>query len=153
MGKDLSVRASLVGGRVLTGGFIILAALVAPLASYNDMGLYNFIQMLLSLFQGPTLALLLLGILWKRTTGKAAAAGLIIGVGFCVMLNFAEGVFPSEWPFLFVAWWSFVLTLIICVVGSLLTKPEPEEKIAGLTWGSVVSQEAVQEALRRRAES
>jgi len=150
VGKDLSVRASLVGGRVLTGLFIVLSALAAPYVGSEKT--YVLIQTLLSLFQGPTLALLLLGILWPRATGKGAAAGLITGVLFCLVLNFTEGVFPSDDPFLFVAWWSFVLSLIVTVAVSLFTAREPEEKIAGLTWGSVVKYRAVQEALRRRSE-
>ena len=150
---ELSIRSSLVVGRILTGVFIIVAAVTAPYVASERLGIYNFIQTLLSLFQGPTLALLLLGIMWRRTTGTAAVAGLVTGVVFCVALNFADGVFPSEDPFLFVALWSFLLTLGITVAVSLVTAPEPEEKIAGLTWGSVVSRSAVQEGLRRRAES
>jgi Na+/proline symporter len=137
----------------MTGVFIIVAAIAAPYLASERLGIYNFIQTMLSLFQGPTLALLLLGIIWRRTTGAAAVAGLVSGVLFCVMLHTADGLFPSEDPFLFVAWWSFVFTLFVTIVVSLFTRPEPEEKIAGLTWGSVVKYSAVQEGLRRRAES
>jgi hypothetical protein len=54
--------------------------------------------------------------------------------------------------FLYVAWWSFVAALTLNVIVSLLTKPEPIEKIRGLVYGLVLEDPATQETLRKRAE-
>ncbi|HEO72679.1 MAG TPA: sodium transporter, partial [Candidatus Hydrogenedentes bacterium] len=148
-GKRLDERQGLVIGRAFTVVFIVLAGILAPVIGRTE-SIYVFIQTALSLFQGPTLAILLLGVCWRRTTRWGGLAGLVLGVGFCFILNFTQGLFPSDDPFLFVAWWSFVFALIVTVVVSLLTRPEPEEKIRGLVWGSVVDDVDVQNALQER---
>ena len=102
------------------------------------------------MFQGPTLAILLLGIIWRRATQWGGLAGLTLGVAFCFILKNTPGLFTSEDPFLFVAWWSFVFAIIVTVVVSLLTKPESEEKLRGLTWGSVIKSTEAQAALEER---
>jgi Na+/proline symporter len=102
------------------------------------------------MFQGPVLAILLLGIIWPRATGYGGLAGLVLGVTFCFILRNTPGLFPSEDPFLFVAWWSFVFALIVTIVVSLLTKREPEEKLRGMVWSSVIRDTDAQEALQER---
>ena len=148
-GKPLSERQALVVGRCFTAGFIVLAGLLAPIIGQTE-SIYVFIQTALSLFQGPTLAILLLGVCWRRTTGWGGLAGLVLGVAFCFILNYTEGLFPSDDPFLFVAWWSFVFALVVTVAVSLLTPPEPDEKIRGLVWGQVTKDGEIQRVLGER---
>jgi len=148
----LNEKTGLRVGRILTAALIITTALLAePIG--NRTQLYVYIQTLLSFFQGPVLAVLLLGIVWPRATGYGGLAGLVLGVCMSFILNFTPGLFPSEDPFLFVAWWSFVFALVVVVVVSLLTKREPPEKIRGLVWSSVVSDLEAQEALEERVSS
>ena len=140
-------------GRVLSVLLLVTGALIAPLIEQRFSNIYNAIQSVFSLIQGPSLAILLLGLLWRRANRHGAMAGLITGVLFCISLNTEamQGIFPSEEPFLFIAWWSFVLTLVVTAAVSLVTPPEPEEKIRGLTWGSVARDPEVQAALSSRA--
>ena len=136
-------------GRGFTAFLIITTAILAkPIADRESI--YVFTQTILSMFQGPTLAILLLGITWRRATQWGGLAGLSLGVIFCFILNYTPGLFTSEDPFLFVAWWSFVFAMIVTVVVSLLTKPESEEKLRGLTWGSVIHSDEAQAALEER---
>lgn len=136
-------------GRGFTAFLIIISALLAkPIADRESI--YVFTQTILSMFQGPTLAILLLGITWRRATQWGGLAGLSLGVIFCFILNYTPGLFTSDDPFLFVAWWSFVFSLVVTVVVSLLTKPESEEKLRGLTWGSVIQSDEAQVALEER---
>ena len=148
-GKQISGRHALIAGRFFTIVFIVLAGLLAPIIGQAE-GLYVFIQTALSMFQGPTLAILLLGIVWKRANRWGGLAGLVLGVTFTTILNANEGLFPSDDPFLFVAWWSFVFSLVVTVVVSLLTPPEPEEKIRGLVWGQIMKDGEIQRVLRER---
>ncbi len=150
MGKGpMKEKTALMMGRVITLALIVSTALLAePIA--NREHIYVFMQTILSLFQGPLLAILLLGIIWPRATGYGGLAGLVLGVMCCFVLKYTPGLFSSEDPFLFVAWWSFVFALIVTIVVSLLTKPESEEKLRGLCWSSVVSDEDAQEALQER---
>jgi len=46
----------------------------------------------------------------------------------------SEPLFKIQEPFLFIALWSFVVSLVVTVAVSLLTKPEPEEKLKGLVY-------------------
>ncbi len=145
-GREMDEKHGLFIGRAFTVIFIILAGFLAPWIGQQE-GLYVFIQTALSLFQGPTLAILLLGIIWKRANRWGGLAGLVLGVGFTTTLNMVDGLFPSDDPFLFVAWWSFVFSLIVTIVVSLLTPPEPEEKIRGLVWGQVMKDGEIQRVL------
>ncbi len=137
-GKEVSKRLGLILGRSMTACILLFAAFYAPQFS-NSATLYDNVQTLLSLFQGPTLAILLLGIFWKRATGWGGLAGLIVGCCLTFGLNrLGDAVFMSDDPYLYVAVWSFVFAFVTTVVVSLLTKPEPEEKLVGLVYGSVV---------------
>lgn len=147
--KPISERQGLNLGRLFTATFIILAAVLAKPIGDNE-SIYVFIQTVLSLFQGPTLAILLLGIIWPRATGWGGFAGLSLGVVFCFVLKYTPDLFPSDDPFLFVAWWSFVFSIIVTIVVSLATPREPDEKLRGLVWSSVVRDDDAQAALEKR---
>lgn len=150
--KPISERMALHVGRGITAFLIISTAVLAEPIGDKEQ-LYVYIQTLLSFFQGPVLAVLLLGIIWPRATGYGGLAGLVLGVFFSFVLNYTPGLFPSEDPFLFVAWWSFVFAMIVVVVVSLITKPESPEKLRGLVWSSVVSDLEAQKALDERVSS
>lgn len=147
--KALEGQSALLLGRGFTLTFIILSLLLAKPLGDTD-SIYVMLQTMLSLFQGPTLAVLLLGIVWKRATGAGGLAGLVLGVLFCFILKYTPNLFPSDDPFLFVAWWSFVFSMIVTIVVSLLTPPESDEKLRGLVWSSVVSDIEAQNALNER---
>lgn len=128
----------LVVGRWITFVFIIFSIYFAQYAN-RFSSIYDLSQTLLSLFQGPSLAIIILGVLWKRTTGKGALAGLISGVAFSSGLLWINGhatepLFQIAEPFLYIAWWSFVVSISFTVVVSLLTAPEPDTKLKGLVY-------------------
>ena len=148
-GHTLDGRRTLIVGRIFTLAFIVMAGLLAPWVGRTKT-IYVFIQTMLSTFQGPTLAILLLGIIWPRATRWGGLAGLVLGVMFTTVLTNIKGLFPSDNPFLFVAWWSFVFSCIVVVVVSLLTRPEPNEKIRGLVWGQVMKDAEIQRVLQKR---
>ena len=128
-------------GRALTAGILVFAAIYAP--SFSDsQTLYDNIQTLLSLFQGPTLAILLVGIFWRRATGWGGFAGLIVGVCLTFSLNLmGDAVFLSDAAYLYVSFWSFIISMAVTIVVSLLTPKEPLEKTKGLVYGSVVTED------------
>jgi SSS family solute:Na+ symporter len=138
-------------GRGLTAGFIIAAGLAAPIIDRYET-IYLAIQGLLSLFQGPTLAILLLGILWPRANRWGALAGLLLGLLLTGTLTLVgDQVFaPSTDAFLFISFWSFLFSSFVTIVVSLLTKPEPEEKTRGLVFGQVMRDPDAQDLLRKR---
>lgn len=150
--KNASDRHYLTVGRVLTVAFILFAVGFAPVTG-KFSGIYVAMQTLLSIFQGPTLAILLLGMLWRRTTQWGGLVGLISGVVISASLSaMKKDIFICEDPFLYIAWWSFVGSLVITTVVSLFTRPHPLERLHGLVYGTVMKDEAVQNTLQRRAE-
>ncbi len=145
--RDADDRRMLVVGRATTAALMAWGVLFALLVgTWEGTGLYTVFQTLMSFFQGPLLALILAGVLWRRATGKAAFVGFTAGVGTSVLLFTLnlEGVrkalglaplFRIEAPFLYYSLWSFVVAAALIAIVSLATKPEPEEKIRGLVWG------------------
>ena len=128
----------LIIGRWITGAMLVIAIFFAQFATRFE-SIYDLSQTILSLFQGPSLAIIAIGMLWKRATGKAALVSLLSGVAFAGMLmwvnnNASVPLFQVSEPFLYVAWWSFVLSVVILIVVSLNTPPEPESKLKGLVY-------------------
>jgi len=141
-------------GRVLTFIFVIVAAGLAPIVE-SFGSIYQAIQNFLTFIQGPSLALLLLGMFWKRTTGWGGLAGLISGLAFSITLftmHRVSHIFTQDDPFLFIAWWSFVGSVAMTVLVSLLTAPHKPEDLRGLVFGITLDDDEAQEALSRRAE-
>lgn len=132
-------------GRVLTGLFVVFGILFAPLTD-RFPGIYVAMQNLLSFFQGPTLATLLLGILWWRSTRWGGLFGLTGGVAVAVGLSF------FKINFLYVAWWSFVASGAINLLVSWLTVPENPSKLRGLVYRYLERDEEAQNILRRNVE-
>lgn len=140
--RDLPDRHGLILGRSMTAGVLVFAAWLAPAFS-EQTTLYDMLQTLLSLFQGPTLAILLLGIFWRGATPWGGFVGLMVGFSLTFGLNIlGDAVFMSSAAYLYVSLWSFLLSLVATVVVSLVTPSAPAEKLQGLVYGSVVAEDA-----------
>jgi len=138
--------------RLLTVGRIVTAVLLAwaigfafVIAKIEGMGIYAIFQTLMAFFQGPALALILTGLLWKRANGEGAFVGFIGGVCFSIALYALsqEGVqkalgmqplFKVPDPFLFYSIWAFVVSLALIAIVSLATPPESDEKLKNVVW-------------------
>jgi SSS family solute:Na+ symporter len=130
--KEATPHHLMVVGKILTVIFIILAAYLAPMTT-KFSGIFNALQTLLSIFQGPTLAILLLGMLWKRANSPGAIAGLVVGVLTSSMLFWVQAdIFRAKDPYLYIAWWSFLMAVVVTVAVSLCTRAQLEEKIKNL---------------------
>jgi SSS family solute:Na+ symporter len=139
--RDASDRQLLIVGRwttiLLVGWAILFAFQLAKL----DQGIYAIFQTMMSIFQGPALAVLMTGLLWKRATGPAALAGFLTGVATAIFLYLAtwdsvlnllgwEPLFQVQDPFLYFSVWAFLVAMSVVVSISFLTQPEPAEKQA-----------------------
>lgn len=127
---------------------VIAAMFVALLFTWKDLlgiggeGGFTFIQKYTGFISPGVFAMFLLGMFWKRTTGKAAIVGLITGFVLSIFFNnYAVSVFGQEtWlytayeyqkvvngvvetaveiPFLINMGWSFFFTVAIMVAISL----------------------------------
>jgi SSS family solute:Na+ symporter len=127
---------------------VALAMLVGIIFTWKDLlgisgsGGFTFIQKYTGFISPGVLAMFLLGMFWKRTTGAAAVAGLITGFVLCVFFNeFApdilghqtllytayptqqvvHGALATVWeiPFLICMGLAFLFTVIVMVLVSL----------------------------------
>ena len=130
----------LVVGRWLIVLFLIGGAAGSWYVRTGFDSVFEAFQTFLSLFQGALLALLLLGMLFRRINGIGGVAGMIVGVGLAFFLHgwnwLGEhfGIYSMEVSYLWVAWWSFVAAVVTTVIFSLLTKPYDEERLRGLVY-------------------
>ncbi|MBI1312824.1 sodium/solute symporter [bacterium] len=129
-------------GRVTTVALMIWALGFAFLLTRMNeaSGIYSIFQTLMAFFQGPAFAVLLLGILWRRATGRAALFALLCGISTSVLLYALNQpavyealgwppLFQIQEPFLYFSIWAFLVTATLLVVSSLLSPPDPEEKL------------------------
>jgi SSS family solute:Na+ symporter len=128
-------------GRRVTAVLVVWAIGCALLMARLDEGIYTIFQTLMSFFQGPALAVLIAGTLWKRATGTGALVGFLGGlmttVGQFLLNNQAvcehlglQPLFQIEDPFLYYSIWGFLVSCFLLVTVSLATPREPAEKTA-----------------------
>jgi SSS family solute:Na+ symporter len=135
--------------QVWIGMSTLLAAMILSLIfTWEDLlgisgeGGFTFIQKYTGFISPVVFAMFILGMFWKRTTGLAVIAGLLIGFVLAIFFNtYAVGIFCNEtWlytafpngqggydiPFLINMGWSFFFTIVIMVAISLLSKKHHE---------------------------
>jgi solute:Na+ symporter, SSS family len=64
-----------------------------------------------------------------------------------ILYAFKGSLFTIVEPFFYISWWSFLASLIYCAAVSLITKPEPIEKLRGLVYGMVQKDGDLQDAM------
>src|ERR1700678_2489873 len=119
------------------------AYLVMRFASIMD-----YVQALFSFFIAPLFGPVVLGMLWKRTTGPGGFWGLLCGTLSSISMWAWVKVDPTALRYvalspqakglaqdMFQALWSFVVCVIVTVVVSLATKPLPDAALTGLVYG------------------
>jgi SSS family solute:Na+ symporter len=127
---------------VWTGRLVALVALIiAIIFTWKDLlgissaGGFTYIQKYTGFISPGVFAMFILGMFWKRTTGAAAVAGVITGLGLCYFFNeVAPSVFGNntwlytaypngkggyEIPFLIAMGLSFFFTVLVMVLISL----------------------------------
>ena len=114
-------------GRILTLVLLLLAMCTAPLVAEMG-GIFTFLQTILSLFQGPMLALLILGAFTRRATPQAGLWTLISGVIFASAASYAG------MNMLYVAFSSFIYAVIALWLLSGLTAPRADKDLSTLTY-------------------
>jgi SSS family solute:Na+ symporter len=146
------IRPDADGQRLLRVGRLATVALLLwgigfglYITQIEGSGIYAIFQTLMAFFQGPAFALLLTGLLWRRATGPGALVGFLGGVATSLVL-FAlnqeaiygwlglEPLFQVEEPFLYFSVWAFLVAMVLIITVSLLTRPEPDEKVRGLIY-------------------
>jgi SSS family solute:Na+ symporter len=124
-------------------------------------------QLLFVMFIVPLFVPVILGMLWKRTTAKAAFLGLLMGILVCLAMFLYMHWTPAADSFLglpgqfdidsvnkqhvehitfspnsedipqnvWMAVWTFLVTLVVCIGVSFVTKPKPTSELKNLCFG------------------
>ncbi len=133
--RGWSKRRVLLLGRLTTLLFIVIAALW-PLVIRDFPGLFNYIQQVFSYAVPPIAAVFLLGMFWKRMTGTAAIATLVVGhavgatiLGWVIWTQVHE--MPDGLPhFTIVAGLTTLMCFAVGIIVSWLT-PQPSAARVG----------------------
>ncbi len=137
---------------VRMGRWCTLIGLVVSIgAAYAVMGfasIMDYVQALFSFFIAPLFGTVILGMLWKRITGKGAFWGLLAGTLSSVAMFLVVKFYPSTISIvalsshakmmaedMYRALWSWLICVGVTVGVSLMTEPRPAAELAGLVYG------------------
>ncbi|MEQ8767769.1 MAG: sodium/solute symporter [Planctomycetota bacterium] len=123
IGRSMSDREDLLVGRLTSLVLIGLGVAMVPIVA-EFKTIYEAFQTYLSFFQGPVLALILGGVIWRGRTRFAGLACLLAGLTTSAILHVPR---EPAIHFLNIAWWSFVVSAVVLVLMlQLIEKPVPE---------------------------
>jgi len=137
-------------GRIATLMVVILGVLWIPVMDKIGGGtLYKYLQSVQSYIAPPVTTVFLLGILWKRVNAQGAIATLFTGLLMATLRIVAELQFQditsgsglwyafAKTNFAHMAIIMFFISMAVCIVVSLMTAPQSEAQLSGLTFGSL----------------
>ncbi|WP_020209183.1 sodium:solute symporter family transporter [Gilvimarinus chinensis] len=133
-GKQVSNKEVRFVGQMVTLGASVLAFFWAVAMDSVSANLFELLQSLIAFLAPPLSTLFLVGLFWRRVTAAGATYGFSLSCLLCVSVGFFSvneqtfGLFDT-WPhFLTTTFILFVISVLLTVVISLLTKPSPDEQ-------------------------
>lgn len=126
-------------GRWTTIGFVGWGIYFAFQLMAFPTGIYTIFQTLASFFVGPTLAVLMAGMLTRSASGDGAVAGFYAGLltavglftlnlpGVCQQLGLRP-LFQVGQPYLYYSLWSFLISVLFIAIFSYFLRSDPPEK-------------------------
>jgi SSS family solute:Na+ symporter len=140
-----SERRLVLVGKVTTVALVGLGLAWIPLMKYISGQLYVYLQSVQAYISPPIAAVFLLGVFWRRVNAKGAIAslltGFVLGMGRLV-LELTKGSLHglprayADVNFLHFAVLLFAVCTAVLVVVSLLTPPQGDAQLAGLTFAT-----------------
>ncbi len=126
----------------------VLASIGTAYFAMHFSSIMDYVQALFSFFVTPLFGTVILGMLWKRTTGVGAFWGLLAGTGSSIAMWAWVQAQPSALKVLALSadaqpmaetlyrmLWSWLACVIVTVGVSVVTRPKPVEELAGLVYG------------------
>ena len=132
-------------GRWTTIGFVLWGVYFAFQLMAFEEGIYTIFQTLMSFVVGPTLGVLLLGMLSSRNTAGGALIGFIGGVFTSVSLFLLNQPSVAGWlgarplfrigqAYLYYSIWAFLATVLLTWLFSYFSRPDAPEKRRYSLW-------------------
>ncbi len=120
-------------GRVASAAALVLAALTTPLVPQLG-GIFKYFQTGVTYMATPFVSVILLGIIWKRTSYAGALAGLLGGLAIQIALALMFWAMGVELNWLYVGSIAQVLTMALIVAVTLRGAPAPAENWGPFLW-------------------
>jgi SSS family solute:Na+ symporter len=147
MKPSATERELVVVGQLATTVMVGFGLAWIPLMKGVSAEIYNYLQSVQAYISPPITAVFFLGLLWKRINRHGAivslVAGFVLGMGRLALelsrgrLNEAGWLYQlATMNFLHFAILLFVVCTVLLIAVSLLTPPEDERKLAGLTFAT-----------------
>ncbi len=145
---DASERRLVLVGRLVTGAIVVISLLWIPMIRLLSDQLYQYLQSIQAYVGAPIAAVFLVGVFWKRATGKAALTTMIVGsvlgaVRFAtdVLAKMGYGDFGpfnilAGYAFLNYAVIMFAFCVVLMIVVSLFTKQPEAKQTENLTFST-----------------
>jgi len=149
-------------GRIATTAMVVIGLLWIPVIQ-GAKGLYDYLQSVQGYLAPPIFVVFFFGVFNKRLNGKGCLAALIVGFMLGVFRlavdtpvalklegfqgGYAEGSFlwiVYNFYFQYYSLLVFIVSAIVMVVVSYMTKAPSEERIKGLTYGTVSEEDRLQ---------
>ncbi|MEQ9443328.1 MAG: sodium:solute symporter [Cyclobacteriaceae bacterium] len=139
-------------GKIATVVIVILGIAWIPVMQNISGVLYEYLQSVQSYIAPPITAVFLLGVFFKRINAKGAMATLVTGLIIAIIrlvLELSKGMLDQDGIFFLIgdmnfltfAAWMFLASVLITVVVSLMSPAPSEEKLAGLTYGTLTAEQ------------
>jgi len=139
-------------GRIATAVMILIGIAWIPVIK-GSKGLYDYLQSVQGYLAPPIFVVFFLGVFWKRLNAAGCVWALIVGFAMGVFrmlvdtppkvfsgFEYAEGSFLWILNKIYFQYYSLLVFLVSCVVMivvSFVTKPPDDEKLSGLTYGTI----------------
>jgi solute:Na+ symporter, SSS family len=130
----------------------MIGLLISIGAAYVVMqfaSIMDYVQALFSFFIAPLFGTVILGMMFRRITGAGAFCGLLAGTVSSVVMFVVVKTNPSTLAIIalsshakalaenmYRALWSWLICVIVTLVVSALTKPNPDQRYEGLVYGA-----------------
>ena len=121
-------------GRISAFSALFIAALIAPSVERFG-GIFPYFQTGITFIATPIMAVIFLGVLWKRATAQGALAGLLVGITTTAIL-LAMVVLRIElgMHWLYVAFFQEILVVVVVIAVSLCTPAPTREQWEPFLW-------------------
>lgn len=139
-------------GRVATTAMVLIGLAWIPVIQ-GGKGLYDYLQSVQGYLAPPIFVVFFFGVFMKRLNGKGCLAALIVGFGLGVFrlaidtpvklaedFAYAEGSFFWIVHHIYFQYYSlciFLVSVVVMIVVSYMTKAPSEDRIQGLTFGTI----------------
>jgi SSS family solute:Na+ symporter len=119
----------------------VLAGIGTAFIASTFSNLMNYMQTLFGFFNAPVFATFLIGLIWRKMSGKGAFWGLASGIAGAVLvyllsLNHVINLGSSLNVSFIVAAIGFGVDIVVSLLVSLATTPVDPSRLPGLMWGT-----------------